>query len=78
MAKVYKIKNLIEGWRVAPEFKGKTLVCCRNDRGYTHIAYNNHIIETKNPIYHLTFEDHYGRGSYTLSYYEFKQKGINL
>ena len=78
MAKIYKIKHLIKGYKISPKFKNKILVCCPENRGYTHIAYNKQLIETKDPVCHLTFKDKFGRGSYTLTYFELPtQKGIN-
>ena len=70
--KVYTIKNLIQGFKVNDKFKGKTLVCCRSDRGYTHIQYSNNIMKLGEPLTTIPFPDKYGRGNYYLDYYEWK------
>jgi hypothetical protein len=71
--KVYNIKSLVSGHRIKTSQAGKTLVCCRNDKGYTHIKFGSKIMKIEgSPICELPFTDKYGRGSYFLAYYEWK------
>jgi hypothetical protein len=71
--KIYKIKALVPGAKVKPEFKDKTLVCCKAAKGYTHIAFDNKLMRIpEGPLTTLGFEDKYGRGSYFLDYYEWE------
>jgi len=74
--KVYEIKNLIEGYKIDPLFKGMTLVCCKSDSLYTHIKHNNEIMFLTDPLCGKPFLDKYGRGVYFLNYYEWKPQEL--
>ena len=78
--KPYKIKYLIAGAKVKPEFKGKFLVCCKSDKGYTHITHESKAmrIEGVEPLAKIQFPDNYGRGSYFLDYYEWKPVQLEI
>ena len=82
--KVYKIKNLIPGYKIHPQFAGKTLVAVPLQQ----IKANpNLIVEhqgermliPEKALYELAFKDRYGRGLYILCYYEWKpQSSLQL
>jgi len=73
LMKIYKIGQLINGFKVGEKHKGKQLVCCRPDRGYTHIEHDDKIMKLPDqPVDMIQFQDQYGRGSYWLNYYEWK------
>lgn len=74
--KVYEIKKLIDGYKIKPELRGKTLVACKAAAGYTHIKYNDQIMPLyKGPLASLSQQDQFGRGVYFLDYYEWKPLG---
>lgn len=70
----YKIKHLINGYRLGKEFTGKMLVAVRKDRDYEGIEHNGQFMPLTGltPLTELKFDDQYGRGEYVLAYYEFK------
>jgi len=71
--KIYTINKLIEGYKVKPEFKGKTLVACKSAKGYTHIQHKDKIMKLpEDPICTLQFQDKFNRGTYFLDYYEWQ------
>jgi hypothetical protein len=72
--KIYTIDKLVDGFKIKPEFRGKVLVCCRNDRGYKYIQHDNKIMALpKEPLCTISFADKFKRGeTYFLSYYEWK------
>ena len=69
--KVYRIKQLIDGFKVKPELKGKKLVCCKATKGYTHIAYGNELtVLPEKPLLTLAFDDKFKKNTtYFLDYY---------
>jgi len=74
--KIYRPKALIPGYKIGPEFKGKTYVAVpqkKVERKY-YVAFGNKLMATfgKEPATRLKFQDHYGRGAYWLYYYEWK------
>ena len=69
--KIYTIDKLIDGYKINKELSGRTIVCCKNTKGYTHISHNGKIMALpETPLLTLQFEDKFGKGNYWLSYYE--------
>ncbi len=73
--KIYTLKKPpIDGYKLGKEFAGKILVAVPDKvwlKGLT-IAYKNEVmdIKGKDPVAVRSFPDKYGRGTYTLYYYE--------
>lgn len=72
--KIYRIKKLIDGYKLKPELKSKIFVCCKTDKNYTHIQHDNVIMKKPaEPAFTLgPFSDNYGREAYFLDYYEWQ------
>lgn len=78
--KTYKIRKLISGFKVAPEFKDKILIAfpeklLRENR-QVRIEYDSEfmiISKDEKPLHRLKFHDKFGRNQeYTLIYFEWK------
>ena len=68
--KTYTINKLIDGYKIRPDFTGKIMACCKAGSGYTHIKYENEIMELpQEPAYSLVFPDKFSKGTYYLDYY---------
>ena len=74
--KHYKIKKLVNGYRVSPLLKTRTLVALPyiNTSESISVLYNNEtmIVNRETPLLHQeSFKDKFGRNrNYTLYYYE--------
>lgn len=73
----YKIRKLIQGHKIAPEYKGMEIVCLPEKKALNNkqIEYKGKsmFIDPKKPLKVLEFEDRYGRGTkYKLYYYEWR------
>ena len=70
--KTYKIRSLIPGYKLG--LPGKVLVAIKQGRDYAGVEYQGKFMPVKflTPLTKRTFLDKWGRGEYTLNYYEFK------
>lgn len=73
--KTYKIKKLIDGYKIGLEFRNKTLVAIPDKkfiRGKAYIKHNDDVmfVRKEDAIHQEEFEDRYGRDEkYCLFYY---------
>jgi hypothetical protein len=70
----YRIKKLIEGYKVKIEFAGKQMVAVPGQKftnGKIYIEHKNGFMKVwkDQSLCVNTFNDRYGRGQYTLYYY---------
>jgi hypothetical protein len=75
----YKAKSLIEGFKVDNKFVGKKLVAVplnKSNIGNLIFVGNQLMRIRTEPLKHLTFEDKFGRGTYTLCYFEWKPEPL--
>ena len=73
--KSYKAKTLIEGYKLGIEHASKILVAVPLEKAVpgNMIYFRNQLMQIKEePIANRQFPDKFGRGSYTLCYYEWK------
>ena len=76
---IYAIKKLIDGYKLGVEFAGKTLIAVPFDKSAegNMIAYKNQMMKLEGePLKTLSFPDKFGRGSYSLCYYEWKPQEL--
>lgn len=81
MVRTYKPKALIDGWKLGAEYGGKKFVAIPkqhfNNNSHVVITYDNRnviIRNTDSPKLERTFKDKFGRGEYTLCYFEWFDK----
>jgi len=71
----YKVKTLIDGYKLGISFSGKVLVAIPIKKAIPGavIAYKNSIMRLPGEMLKaIDFSDKYGRGTYTLCYYLWK------
>jgi len=80
MIKTYKPKALITGWKLGTQFGGKTFVAIPKqhfEKADVAVYYDNRHVMFKRenkPATEQTFKDKFGRGDYTLYYFEWPKK----
>jgi len=73
--KIYRPKNLIEGYKIGDKYKGKLVVAIPEkkfiDGSVKAIFKNKTMIITnfETPVENIAFPDRFGRGTYRLFYY---------
>jgi hypothetical protein len=75
----YKAKTLIDGFKVDNELIGKKLVAVPLNKSYVGnmIFVGNQIMRIKTePLKQIMFPDKFGRGSYTLCYFEWQPEPL--
>jgi len=81
--KVYKAKTLVPGFKVDTKLSGKDLIAVplnkliTNDLYVTFQSRTMKIPITKDPLKTMDFPDKFGRGVYTLAYFEW-QPGLEF
>lgn len=83
MRTIYKAKTLVPGYKVANNLKDKDLVAVPLTKlsKELYVSFDSHTMPIpvgKEPLTTLTFEDKFGRGSYTLAYYEWKPQRLEF
>lgn len=74
--KSYKIKKLIDGWRVDKKFTGKTVVAVPEQKltSDCKVIFGSEAMVIRRPgqepLMRIAFKDKYNRGVYTLCYFE--------
>jgi len=72
----YRVKRLIEGFKVNPRYRGKALVAIPQTSGPIEVNYENQVMYINNweeKVEERVFQDKYGRRKqYTLGYFFWK------
>lgn len=80
--KFYTPKALIDGYKLGKKYLGKTFIAVPDKVLVKNkiITFKNKIMDISNadPIGTRKFPDKFGRGSYTLYYYEWKPQDLTL
>lgn len=74
--KTYKAKTLIDGYKLGLQYAGKTFVAVPMDRAVAGnlITHKNQLMKIKSdPALTKMFPDKFGRGTYSLCYYEWQK-----
>ena len=75
----YKAKTLIDGFKVDNNLSGKKLIAVPLNKAIfgNLVFYGNQLMRIKTEsLTQITFPDKYGRGAYTLCYYEWVPEKI--
>jgi len=73
---IYKAKTLIQGYKLGLEYAGKVFVAVPLEKALVGntVSYKNEMMKIKNdPLFFKSFPDKFGRGTYSLCYYEWQK-----
>jgi len=73
----YRPRTLIDGFQVAPEYKGKEIIAVpkRKLSEEVNVYFGGDVMRISKgtePLTEIEFPDKFNRGKYTLSYFEWK------
>ncbi len=75
----YKAKTLVLGYKLGAEYAGKVFVAVPLEKGVVgnSISHNNELMRIKtDPVLYKSFPDKFGRGNYSLCYYEWQKEPL--
>ncbi len=75
----YKAKTLVPGFKLGLEYAGKVFVAVPLEKAVVgnSISHNNEMMKIKtDPVLFKSFPDKFGRGTYSLCYYEWQKEPL--
>jgi hypothetical protein len=76
---MYTAKSLVDGYKMGIEYSGKAFIAVPLNKAIPgkRLAYKNKMMTIKgDPVCTRSFPDKFGRGTYSLCYYEWKPETL--